>query len=828
MLHVYKIENKNKYNGPYWDEQVKINAEPIIYLYGRDENKNKIVKEIRGFKPYFYVESNKVLPEIIMQYIVGVEDTEYISVKGERCKKIFTQNPKNVKTMREILNSYNIKTFEDDIVYVLRFLIDEKENMEKNNVMDLKNVNFRKMFIDIEVPSETFPHAKDANEKITLITNYDNYTKTYYVFGFHEKKEYWEDKLSDIISTGKYDDKLVKIKLFDNEYEMLNEWLDFFEITNPDLLLTWYGEQFDIPYIINRLDRLKIDKRRLAVNRGWVSNWLRDDKWFQSHISGRVLFDMYKYYRNTVRSEKPSYSLDNVSRDELGESKDPITNHLETYRNDFRKYLLYNIKDVELCVKLEEKRGLVNFINGIRELIGCNFEDFFYFSRLIDLMILNYAKKHNIILPSRRSVEGEYVPKDKREVRFKGAHVLAVQGLYDNVCGLDIKTLYPYIIKSLNISYETIREDGKGEIKIGEYTYDKKPGLLARVVDDVLKVSEEYKELKKNATTGTFEYENYSNLYECVKFIVVTLYGAQGNNTFRLFDTRNAASITRVGREIIQHTQKIIEKEGHKVIVMDTDSCYFTLTHTNKTNKECIDEGHRVRDLINKSYDEFVKRYNIDSHNFEIKFEKFFSKMIVGTNKRYAGRQIWSEGDGKDMYRDGKWEDYLHITGFEAVRSNYSRKTREMQPEVFKMFLYGKGYEKVKEYLFSICKGIAKDEFKPTDMGLPTPINSDEYVSNLPIVRGQKWSNNNIHTNFGVGDKILIMYVIHPETDVIAYEYDYQFDKARQKGMKVDTKRMIERTVFMPLVTTFEAVKQDLNKLREEWKMMVSGQQKLM
>lgn len=674
MIHIYKIEYKNDYKGNYWDEESKINAEPIIYLYGRDDDKNKVIKEIRGFKPYFYVERDKVLPDAVMKYIVGSEDKEYITVKGERCQKVFTQNPRNVKIIREILDSHGVTTYEDDVVFVLRFLIDEKENLEKSSVMDL-NGWWRQLTIDIETTSEFgFPEPKEAKEKITIVGCYDNYTTQFTVFAWHENLKFWKEKFTGV-SDRLYKEKgqIVEFRLFDNEYEMLTEWLKYYQILNPDLLLGWNSEQFDIPYIINRLDNLKIDKKKLAVNNGWVSNWLQDEKWFQPSITGRVIFDVMKYYKDTIMNEKPSYSLDNVAKDELGESKLPIKNHMEAWQNDFLNYVLYNIVDVDLCTRIAEKRDMVKFVNGLRDMVGCNFDDFKYFSRLVDLMILQFAKKENIILPSRRRVEGEYIPKDKREAQFEGAHVLAEPGLYKNVCALDIKTLYPLTIKTLNISYETITDDNSGEIKIGEHYYRKEKGLLARVVDNILQISSKYKTLRNEADANSYDYEKYSNLYECAKFIVVTLYGAQGNNTFRLFDMRNAESITYVGRKIIQHTQSVLEKEGHKVILIDTDSCYINLLHSNNTPEECIKEGERLRDLVNKSYDDFAKQFNVKEHFFEIKFEMFYRSMIVATKKNYAGVQEW---------REGKWEKHINIKGLQAVKSNTARKTKIIQSTV--------------------------------------------------------------------------------------------------------------------------------------------------
>ena len=829
-LHMYNIDYELDFGSGY-DEESKIKAKPVIYLYCRDDEGNKIIKTVRNFRPYFYIEPEKPIPIECNKYIDSIEETLYTTVKGTKCKKLFCHNPRNVPKLRDILNLSNITTYEDDIVYVLRFLIDKQKELEEMGIdLSLPKQGFRQLTIDIETTTEFgFPDPATANEKITVLGNYDNYTKTYSIFAWHPNIEKWRDKFNDVKTIKAFDDKnkifvdcTTNIILFDNEVDMIKSWLDYYQKINPDLLLGWNSQEFDIPYILNRLDKLKINKRRLAVNNKWVSIWMQDEKWFNSNITGRVIFDVMKYYKDTIMNEKPSYSLDNVAKDELGEGKAPMINHMDSWLNDFKNYILYNIKDIELCYRIADKRDMIKFVNGLRVMVGCNFSDFKYFSRLVDLMILKLSKKENIILPSKPKQVGEYIPKDKREAQFTGAYVLALPGRYKNICALDIKTLYPLTIKTLNLSYETIIDDNTDNeqdvITVGPHKYTKKfKGILAKVVDNILQISAGYKKLRNESISGTYEYEKYSNLYECAKFIVVTLYGVQGNKLFRLFDTRNAETITYVGREIVQYTQKIIEKEGHKVILMDTDSTYINLQHSNSTKEECITEGLRLKGVVNKSYDKFAQQFNIDKHFFETKFEVFYEKMIVGTKKRYGGKQIW---------REGKWENYTNIKGFEVIKSTASKKTKHVQKKVLEMLFEDSTYQEVKDFLFNETSNILNDKTPIDEIGLPTSINQDEHEKSLPIDRGKKWSNNNINTNFKIGDKPLLVYVKskHNETDAVCFEHDYQWKLVQSKGIKLDKERMIERVIFMPLNSIIEAVKWDMKKLKKEWSMKCAGQ----
>ena len=841
-LHIYKIESKNDYQGSYYDPQVKIKAKPIIYLYCRDDNGTKSVKKINGFKPYFFIEAEKELPVSINDYIVGIENKEYVSIKGEKCKKIYLHNPTNTKFVREECERRNIKTFEDDVSFPLRFLIDEKEPLEKQGI-DLRAVDSaRRLYLDIETTTTLgFPEPKEAREAITCMSCYDSYTKKYHIFMWHPDYE----KITNIKVDG------IIIVPFYNEEQMLRSFLDYYQRVDPDMILGWNVAEFDIAYIINRLKNLKMNPGELSLHatssRGGVWMWESEDgNWLNPQINGVVLFDLMKFYRNTEMNEKSSYSLDNIAKEELKECKNcntimaseevcpkcnsneimkctgkiPVKNHEKLWREEPEKMVKYNIRDIELCIQIENKKEIINFVDGLRRMVGCNFADFHYFSRLTDLLILRRARNDGIVLPSKPRSNGPYIPKDKREARFKGAEVFISQGVYDDVCALDLKTLYPLIIKGMNISYETVRDDGSGQIKIGNETYDTtKVGFLPSVIDELLLISKKYK-AKRKESVGTDDYKKYASLYECSKFIVLSLYGVQGSDNFRIYDVRNAANITRIGREIITLSKKLIEDEGHKVILIDTDSCYTKLLHHNETIESQINEGKRLSKILNDAYSTFAKDHGALSHYFEIELEKIYKRILIATKKRYSGHKVWE---------DEREVDEITISGFQAIKSDSAKQTKFIQTNILKMIIGGKDFDEVKEYMLEEAIKVNKNDFKSIDIGLPAVINQAEYVSNLPKVRGMKWSNKYLKTNFKIGDKPLLIYVKskNNETDSILFEYDYQFDEACKLGIEIDKERMIDRNIIMPMRTIFEAAGWNLDKVKAEIFMKISGQQTL-
>ena len=641
-LHIYQIDYKNKFPSGIYGDEGKIKATPIIYLYCRDDEGNKVVKQIKNFYPYFYIPDNTNIPPELHKYIVNVEQNEFYTLGNAKMKKVITYNPKNVKKMREILEGYGIDVFEGDVVYVLRFLIDNKEKLEEKG-FDLKtNGTSRNLWLDIETGTEGgFPSPKEASEPITCIGCWDSYKEEYTIFVWHPEF----GKIKDLSFES------ANVIPYPSEEHMLRGFLEYYNRINPDLVGGWNSNSFDIPFLINRLKNLRMDANELSPNNvygksgAWV--WEADEgKYLNPQIDGVVLFDLFKYYKKINLAQIPSYSLENVGQEEFGEGKieDP-RDPGELWKEDPEKLVEYNIKDVELCVRIEQKRELVNFVDSLRQMVGCNFSDFYYFSRLVDIFVLKQAKKKNIILPSKGKLTGPYIPRDKRDARYTGAHVYAKPGLYDYVAALDLATLYPNIIRSMNISYDTFREDGSGEIKIGNNSYSKEPGFLPLAIEDLLKISKGYKKLRNEADPTTTRYKVLANLYEASKFVVNAYYGVQASESFRLYNIKNAESITKIGRDIIKFTQEVAENEGHEVVLIDTDSTYIKLNHSNETAEQSLKEGKRLAELINEKYGDFVERYGVsrDKHTFRIELEKLFSKLLVGTKKRYAGTMIWDD-----------------------------------------------------------------------------------------------------------------------------------------------------------------------------------------
>ena len=760
MIYLYKSEYTLKY------------GKPIVYLFGRNEKNEKKILTDSNFEPYFYISKKEKIPNV--PEIKKVE-SGYINLFGNEVIKITTNSPSDVARLRDWFN----ETWEDDILFNLRYVLDNIDTkLKEKNISWIGGYNnWRKCYIDIETTiGDGFPNPKTSQNQITAITIYDSYEKKYSCF-------VWRDDLKKEIK----EEENKKIYLFTNEREMLVTFCKIFSHLSPDIICGWNIEGFDLPYIINRLDRLRIGEKYLLSPIRKV--YVRGEKYSDAVIGGVAIVDAIKIYRQTHKGELRSFSLRNVALDELGIDKGIVNAEEEWKKSDINKLLDYNCKDVELVVKIDEKRKLINFVNGICDVAKCNFEDVKFYSRVSDMCCLRYAKQKNIILPSKRRLN------ENRE-KYEGATVIAIPGLYENVISLDFTSLYPNIVKSFNLSLETI--DEKGDIDcLKMKTSSKKIGIIPSVVDELINIRKIYKKKQMECVFGSDEYYVWDAIQQAAKNLYCVLgYGVNALTSFRMHDQKIAESITAIGRELLGQTIKIIEKEGHKVIQGDTDSTYIKLNEKFKTLGEILKEAKRLLSLLNNQYNKWCRERGAINSTINIKFEKVYKRFLTGTKKRWAGYLLW---------REGKLDQGIDIAGFNVRRSDSSNFTRNFQKEILEKILKGVSKQYILDYINQEVKKIKKGEYDYEYIGIPTKLNKpiSNYVTNLPVCRGVKWSNKNLGTYFKEGDKFLMVWC-KGNPDVICFEYNNQL-KQIDINNKIDIDRMIKRNIIMPLETIFEA-----------------------
>ena len=496
QISVYKLEKIN----------IKNKGE-VIVLFGRNKDKKKVIKKSHGHEPYFYVTEDTIIPK--HRHIVRVEDG-YKSVFHVNLKKIVTVNSDNVPGVRNLFNMANC--YEDDVLYKLRWSLDTKI---KNGVefetgsdlihyTDLKPIEFfiepRRIHIDIEVMmgvGNKLPDYNNPTQPITSISNIDSYNKTITTFTIKNKDDlkllkklrvssvkilytidnpmlnYEVCELETEIGT-KYkwiifffktellvsfkDNTLSEIYYSEKvEFTMMNKFLNYFRNVDPDFFCGWNIDGFDLPYIVFRMKRLGVNYKKLSpINR--VNIMYYKDTFKGINIGGVVVFDTMVYYLK-LHTHKVSGALNDAANVKLGYGKVKYSGSLDNlYENDFKTFLKYNAVDVVMEYEIFEKMKMIEFYGGLKQFIGCPYEDMRHNSRIIDFFLLSKAKEAGYALPSARENKRLARELKLRKGKYSGGHVPipVTIGRNFHVLTIDLKSLYPMIMLSWNLGNDTL------------------------------------------------------------------------------------------------------------------------------------------------------------------------------------------------------------------------------------------------------------------------------------------------------------------------------------------------------------------------------------
>jgi len=761
---------------------------PILYLFGRDTNADAQVVQVSGFRPYFYIRNEHTDIDSLKEdpLIADIDPEVFYDLHGNELYKVYVESPYLMRFVRQKFIHY-----EADVPFTDRFVVDYKisggikATSEFVTVNEVEPVNIvtpiRTCYIDIECnDANGFP--KPARDEINCITCYDNFIKDYTVFYLiHAEHPLHELNTEDIYykNLDQYKNNIT-VKSYFSETLLLEDLVKYVNERNFDIFTGWNVTSFDMPYIMDRMNALEINPTSL----GRMPGKFRDGNY---RVKGRSIFDLLEGYKKLQESKKPSYRLDAIGEEELGERKVHYKGSLhDLWRNDPSKFIEYNVKDVNLCVRIDEKNKIIDFYRMIAHYVGCSMETTLMNSRIIDLYMLRFG-------------HGRFVYPSKAEFResvgkFKGASVLdPSSGLEEWVIVLDLRSLYPMIMMTLNASPETKSENGEYHAPNG-ISYKAHPiGLTKEIMQTLLNERDSMKAKRNQYTEHDPEYNLLDLQQQVIKRIMNTYYGVSGFSKFRLHDQSFGASVTSVGRAIIEHSKKVAENMGFKVIYGDTDSIMVVIYV--KTKEEALSVGKTIEIALNESYDKFAKdTLNVDQHYFHIKFEKLYRRFFqTGVKKRYVGHLIWKEGVDFDK---------IAVTGFETERSDSPLISREVQKALLKLIVTGRENKEIKKYLSSMIKKYRGGKFSLDEIGIPGGIQKDltEYVNQDAHIRGAEYANKYLNTNFKNGSKpkrVYIKYVKakYPKTDVICFEYG---DDVPGEFV-VDLETMLEKTIRSPI-----------------------------
>ena len=582
--------------------------------------------------------------------------------------------------------------------------------------------------IDIEVQSDDgFPEPEKADHKVTAICMKNNIGNTYYVWG-----------LGDYDSDQSYmKDHMVVYRKFDREDDLLINFITHWSSQQycPDVVTGWNSRFFDIPYLVNRINRMLGESyvKRLSpwglVDRQEITKMGRTQTAYElKGISQLDYLDLFKKFGYSYGPQE-SYKLDHIAHVVLGEKKlsyEEYSNLHTLYKYNHQKFIDYNIKDVELVDRIEDKLGLITLCMTMAYKGGVNYNDTFGTTLIWDTIIYRKLFQNNIVVPF---IEDK-VKSDYPGGFVKDPHV----GIHDNIVSFDLNSLYPSIIMQYNMSPETIangeitqfdiedvlakgsRPDKRGKALAanGQYFNIDKPGIVPFIIDEMYKERVEIKQEMINAQKELqkVDKEDKQEMYRIerdiaiaenrqmsIKILLNSLYGAMGNRYFRFFDQRIAEAITLTGQLTIRWAEYALNTYLNKalknttwkdyIVAIDTDSLYVSLDDvvTTLNPKSPIDfmdklSQEALEPALESAYADLYNMLGGVDNRMVMKREAIADRALWTAKKRYIMNVHDNEGV---RYAEPK----LKIMGIEAIKSSTPEVVRGKFKEVFKTIISG-------------------------------------------------------------------------------------------------------------------------------------------
>ena len=794
------------------------------------------------FNPTLFVPSNK--------------KTKYQTLNGEYVEAV---QPGSVRECREFIKKYeNVENFKiyGNTGYIYQYI--SEMYPEEEVKFDISKIKVSTL--DIEVASENgFPDVESAAEEVLLITIQDYSSKQIRTWGLGP----FQNKQKNVI-----------YRSFTNERDLLMDFINWWMVEEnaPEVVTGWNIELYDIPYLVRRLDRVLGEKLMKRMSPwGLVTEdevYISGRKHISYDVGGITQLDYLNLYKKFTYKAQESYRLDYIAEVELGQKKldhSEYETFKDFYTKGWQKFVEYNIVDVELVDRLEDKMKLIELAITMAYDAKANYADVFSQVRMWDTIIYNYLKKRNIVIPPKE--------RSDKDSKYAGAYVKEpIPGKYDWVVSFDLNSLYPHLIMQYNISPETLLEERHPSVNVDKilneqlnfelykdyavcangamYRKDVRgflPELMEKIYNErvifkkkMLTAEQEYEKTKNKQLLK--EISRCNNIQMARKIQLNSAYGAIGNQYFRYFKLANAEAITLSGQVSIQwimnsmngYLNKVLKTgDVDYVIASDTDSLYVNmgpLVETvfkgrEKTTQNIVSFLDKVCQVefekyIESSYQKLADYVNAYDQKMFMKRECIAERGIWTAKKRYI-LSVWdSEGVRYD-------EPKLKIKGIEAIKSSTPAPCRKMLKDSFKILMSGTEDDVIQ--FIDKCR----DEFKklpPEQIAFPRSASdvrkyqssSSIYAHKTPIhIRGALLFNHyikekkltNKYSLINNGEKVRYIFLKKPniiQENVISFIQDFPKELGLDKY--IDYELQFEKSFIDPLKSILDAIGWNVEK----------------
>jgi DNA polymerase elongation subunit (family B) len=787
-------------------------------------------------------------------FVNSKKDSKYKTLSGGNVEPI---RPGTVRDCREFYKKYDeVDGFEiyGNDRYIYQYISEKyPEDEVKFDISKIKLVT-----LDIEVASESgFPDVESCSEEILAISIQDYTTKKIVTWGVKPFNNVRDD---------------VTYHCCESEYALLNSFINYWMDDVPDVVTGWNIQLYDIPYICKRLNRVLGEKlmKRLS-NWGLVTEgeiFITGRKHITFDVGGLTQLDYLNLYKKFTYKAQESYRLDYIAEVELGQKKldhSEFNTFKDFYTKGWQKYIEYNIVDVELVDRLEDKMKLIELALTMAYDAKVNYADVFYQVRVWDTIIYNYLKKRDIVIPPKS--------KSQKNEKYAGAYVKEpIPGKYDWVVNFDLNSLYPHLIMQFNVSPETLVDERHPTVTVDKilnqeltfelykdyavcpngamYRKDVRgflPELMEKMYNDRVVYKEKMivakKEYQKKKTKELEkEIARCNNIQMAKKIALNSAYGSVGNQYFRYYKLANAEAITLSGQVAIRwieskmntYLNKLLKTEDvDYVIASDTDSIYLhmgPLVETVYKGREKTTEGIvsfldkickvELEKYIESCYQELAEYMNAYDQKMQMKRENIADRGIWTAKKRYI-LNVWdSEGV---RYTEPK----LKMMGIEAVKSSTPAPCRKMIKDCLKIMMNG-----TEDEVINFIE-TARKEFKqlsPEQISFPRSASdiqkykssSTIYSKGTPIhVRGALLFNHyikeakltNKYSLIQNGEKVKFIYLKKPNTiheNIISFIQE--FPKELNLDKYIDYELQFEKAFLEPLKIILDSIGWNIEK----------------
>lgn len=697
------------------------NQDRTVFLFCRDDDGTQRVFKDETFYPFYY-ESDSNGSDVAMD--------------GTRLRRIVAERPKDV------IKNRTKQSYSSDIRYPILYLTHKIDALQKAPI--------KYFFIDIEILTKELPDVNKATAPVSCITVYNSLKNEY-------KQFYLEDYK---------DKKTINTK----EEALISHFIRYMQDEKPDLWLSW-NVAFDYNYMYNRFGKenfaCKISPIRSA-------RFTKAD--VDIHYPDGISVCDYLLMFKKVNLRESNYKLDDICEKHLGKGKV----HKEVAFDVLSEAIkARNLEDVVLMQELEMKFRLLDYFNEIRLFAKCRWEDLLNNSLILDSVLLDEARRRNIILPNKKSDEG---------MDLQGAYRRSEDGIFYNIYKADVASMYPSQIVNFCLDPANINSSEGCNVN-GVYFKQDENALIPYVSKKLMKIKDDLKKELKKVDINSEEHKLLQMKYDAYKGLVNSLYGVMAFPSFRLYNYKVASSITFLSRDLLQFVESKIKDLGYSVVYTDTDALMYG------AEKDEIN-------LLNDLTQEWGKKYGKEKVNITFESEGYFTKLLIMGKCHYYGYIQTAKGIKKE------------IKGIEIKRSSSSKYEAYFQEHLIEMILDKKSKYEILNWINYEKKRIRS--LPLTNLGFPCKIGIKEYENNPIFIRAYD-NTKNIVPDFYVnkGENYFYIYVKSLGKDskgkninVIAFKKDVlnHIDSSR-----IDWDELVRRSIDDKSNKIFEALKWDIS-----------------